>query len=232
MSVVRRIWRSRRLKKTAIVFLLFLLFGPVLLILPLRVIDPPTTALMLARTLERYRKGKTPAYPKRIVVPLEKVHPDLVRAILASEDDGFYLHHGFDVRQIQRAISDQRGGKRLRGASTISQQTAKNLFLWSGRSVVRKGLEAYLTFYLELLLPKDRILEIYLSLVECADGVFGVEMASRHYFKKAAAEVSSEEAARLASVLPNPRKWSPFGDYAGERASQILELIAKPTPRD
>lgn len=206
-----------------------IIFGPILLILPLNLIDPPTTMLMLSRGLFS-KKG----YPERENVPLERISKPLVRAILASEDDAFYLHDGFDFRQIERAVAERKHKKKVRGASTITQQTAKNLFLWTGRSFIRKGFEAYLTFYLELLLPKDRILEIYLNLIECGDGYFGVEACSRHHFKKSAIEVGTEEAARLAAILPNPRKRSPYGDYANERIGVIMETMTHPIakPKD
>jgi monofunctional biosynthetic peptidoglycan transglycosylase len=203
-------------------------FGPVLLIFPLRFVDPLFTAHLLGRAVERYRQDRTPIFPKRTVVPLESMSPELKRAVLASEDDGFYLHHGFDVRQIERAVQSNKKGGHIRGASTISQQTVKNLFLWSGRSYARKAVEAYFTVYLELLLPKDRILEIYLNLVECSDGLFGVELCARHIFEKPASQLDASEAARLAAVLPSPRKIDPFGDYATERAMQILDIMQRP----
>lgn len=224
--------RLRALGRWALVLLALVVFGPVVLILPLRFIDPPATSLMIVRAVERARSGVSPAFPERAIVGLDRISPELRRAVLASEDDAFYLHHGFDFTQIERAVSTQSSRHRMRGASTISQQTAKNLFLWNGRSFIRKGLEAYLTVYLELLLPKDRLLELYLNLVESGEGLFGVESASRHYFKKPAIEVSAEEAARLASVLPNPRRFKPFGERAGERAARILQLMSRPTPRE
>jgi monofunctional biosynthetic peptidoglycan transglycosylase len=227
-----RWWRaSSRLGRTLIAVTALMILGPVLMIAPLNIIDPPWTMVMLGRALERYREGISPTMPKRTVVPRSGISPALARAILASEDDGFYLHHGFDVQQIEKALAAKKQGRRLRGASTISQQTVKNIFLWNGRSFARKMLEAYLTVYLELLVPKDRILEIYLNLVECADGVFGVEAAARFYYLKPASEIDAEEAARIAAVLPNPRTISPFGDYANERAAQILEIMSYPIPR-
>jgi monofunctional glycosyltransferase len=224
----------RRLKKIALWTAGIALFGPIVLILPLNIIDPPTTMLMLSRTFSRLGKDKSPAYPRREVVSLERISKEIVRAVIASEDDAFYLHDGFDFRQIERAVAERKQKRRVRGASTITQQTAKNLFLWTGRSFIRKGFEAYLTFYLELLLSKDRILEIYLNLIECGDGYFGVEECSRHHFKKSAIEVGPEEAARLAAILPSPRKRSPFGDYANERVSAIMEVMTLPIakPKD
>jgi monofunctional glycosyltransferase len=206
--------------------LLFLLV-PIPLVLGLRVIEPPTTMVMMLRTVERVFKGERPFHPRRQPVPVERVSPWLRRAVVAAEDDRFYHHYGFDFREIARALEAHEQGKPLRGASTISQQTAKNLFLWDGRSYLRKGLEAYLTVVLETLLPKDRILEIYLNLAEWGDGVFGAEMAAQVSYGKAAALLSREEAARMAAILPNPRGWNVHGPTARRRARVILERMAR-----
>jgi monofunctional biosynthetic peptidoglycan transglycosylase len=205
--------------------LLFLLV-PIPLVLGLRVIEPPTTMVMMLRTVERVFKGERPFYPRRQPVPVERISPWLRRAVVAAEDDRFYHHYGFDFREIARALEAHEQGKPLRGASTISQQTAKNLFLWDGRSYLRKGLEAYLTVVLETLLPKDRILEIYLNLAEWGDGVFGAEMAAQVSYGKAAALLSREEAARMAAILPNPRGWNVNGPTARRRARVILERMS------
>ena len=173
---------------------------PAAAVLALRWADPPTTAFMLAHRLE----GGTPVrYEWR---KLEQISPSVAIAVVASEDQQFPLHHGFDVGSMQKAIDASDEGRPLRGARTISQQTAKNLFLWSGRSFLRKGLEAWLTVYLEALLPKRRILEIYLNAIELGDGVYGVEAASRRYLHKPAARLSASEGALFAAVLPNPAR--------------------------
>jgi monofunctional biosynthetic peptidoglycan transglycosylase len=223
--------RRSRWQRVLIALVLALALGPVLLVGPLRFLDPPFTALIISRAVDRSGRGISPAFGVRRLVRLAQISAPLQRAVLASEDDGFYLHHGFDVTQIRKAIVSKRQGGRLRGASTISQQTVKNIFLWSGRSFVRKALEAYLTVYLELLVPKDRILELYLNLVECADGVYGVEAGSTFYFMKSASQIESDEAAHLAAVLPSPRKITPYSDYANERAAQILEIMEYPIQR-
>ena len=206
---------------------LLLLLGPIPLVLALRVFEPPTTTMMLARTIERFLQAKRPFYPRRQPVPMARISPHLRHAVLAAEDDRFYLHSGFDFQEIARALDDHDRGKPLRGASTISQQTAKNLFLWQGRSFLRKGLEAYLTVILETLLPKDRILEIYLNLAEWGDGIFGAEAAAHAYFAKPAAALWRDEAARMAAVLPNPREWEPHDAVAWRRARRILERMAQ-----
>jgi monofunctional biosynthetic peptidoglycan transglycosylase len=210
---------------------LVFLLGPIPLVLALRIFEPPTTTMMLARTVERFLKAKRPFYPRRQPIPMARISPHLRRAVLAAEDDRFYLHAGFDFQEIARALDDYDQGKPLRGASTISQQTAKNLLLWEGRSFLRKGLEAYVTVILESLLRKDRILEIYLNLAEWGDGVFGAEAAAHAYFAKSAAALSRHEAAQMAAVLPNPREWEPHDGMARRRARRILERMAQQVER-
>jgi monofunctional biosynthetic peptidoglycan transglycosylase len=170
-------------------------------VLLFRVVDPPTTAFMVARRLE----ATGPFVLKQQWVPLERVSANLQLAFIAAEDQKFPDHHGFDVEAIEDALEDHLEGRSSRGASTLTQQVAKNLFLWSGHSWVRKALEAYFTVLLEGLWPKRRILEVYLNVAELGPGVFGVEAASRFNFGKSAASVSASEAALLAAVLPNPR---------------------------
>ena len=138
--------------------------------------------------------------------PITEVSSNLPIALVASEDQKFPTHHGFDVEAIQSALADAEDGERLRGASTISQQVAKNLFLWNGRSFVRKGFEAYFTVLIEALWPKRRIIEVYLNIAEFGDGVYGVAAASERYFRSSPQKLSLQQSALLAAVLPNPRK--------------------------
>lgn len=222
----------RRLRRWLLILLVALVAGPWLLILPLNLVQPFTTMVMLRRTVQRTIAGKTPRYPRRDVVARAAISPQLRRAVLAAEDDRFYLHFGFDLEEIQNALERARAGRRLRGASTITQQVAKNLFLWEGRSYVRKGYEAYLTLVLEVCLPKDRILDLYLNLAEWGDGVFGAEMAARTHFRKSARSLTPEEAARLAAVLPSPLRWSPRGNVATRRSAIILEKMRYAAPRE
>lgn len=173
-----------------------------LLVLLLRFVPPPTSAFMLGHRLAAH------AAPLRYRwVPLARVSPELPIALVAAEDQKFPLHHGFDVAAIADALGDAEDGERLRGASTISQQTAKNLFLWNGHSFVRKGIEAGFTVLLELSWPKRRILEVYLNIAEFGDGIYGAAAASEAYFGKAPAALTAHEAALLAAVLPNPRRY-------------------------
>lgn len=221
----------RRLRRLALLAAGCLALLPILLTLPLNVVQPPTTAVMLWRTAQRLVEGKRPAYPRRDVVSRAGISPHLRRAVLAAEDDRFYLHHGFDFEEIGKAVEAAQRGGRLRGASTITQQVAKNLFLWEGRSFIRKGAEAYLTLVLELCLTKDRILDLYLNLAEWGDGVFGAEMAARTHFRKPARSLTREEAARLAAILPAPRRWPVYGSVATRRAEIILGRMAFAAPR-
>jgi monofunctional biosynthetic peptidoglycan transglycosylase len=222
----------RLIGKALLVAFVAALVLPFVLILPLNIMQPPTTAMIVARAVQRKAAGVTPAWPRRDVVPRDSISPYLRRAVLAAEDDRFYLHWGFDLVEIEEAIDRAQRGGRLRGASTITQQVAKNIFLWEGRSFVRKGYEAYLTLVLELCLSKDRILDLYLNLAEWGDGVFGAEAAARTHFGKSARALTAEEAARLAAVLPSPRRWSPFGGVASRRVPVILGTMSYAAPRE
>lgn len=176
-----------------------MLVGTVMLILPLRWLPPLTSSFMIITRIER------PGDDLRFDwVGRAAISSHAAAAVLASEDQRFFEHAGFDFRSVGNAIEDYRRGERLRGGSTISQQVAKNLFLWPGRSWLRKGIEAWLTAWTELLLPKERILELHLNIAQFGPSVFGVEAASRLYFGKPAARLGRDEAALLAAVLPNP----------------------------
>ena len=178
-----------------------------LLVLSLRWIPPVGSALMVERKIESWLDDK-PIDLQREWRPWPVISDDLKIAVIAAEDQKFAEHWGFDMNAIQAALAHNQSGGSLRGASTLSQQVAKNLFLWSGRSWLRKGLEAWFTALIELLWPKQRILEVYLNSVEWGDGVFGAEAAARHHFKVAAPYLSRQQASLLAAVLPNPRAWS------------------------
>ena len=222
----------RRARRWGLLAIIALVVGPFVLILPLNLVQPFTTMVMLRRAVQRTIDGKSPRYPRRDVVSRDAISPHLRRAVLASEDDRFYLHWGFDLEEIQNALERAKRGRRLRGASTITQQVAKNLFLWEGRSYARKGYEAYLTLVLEICLPKDRILDLYLNLAEWGDGVFGAEAGARHHFGKGAGALTVEEAARMAAVLPSPLRWSPRGAVADRRRDAIFTAMAYPAPRE
>jgi len=173
---------------------------------PLRWWPPPTSAFMLQHRLASGPPDEDRASPYRWV-DWREMSPELPLAVVASEDQRFLRHHGLDFVAIGEALDEQRGGGRLRGASTISQQVAKNLFLWPGRSLFRKGLEGYLTLLIEGAWSKRRILEVYLNVAEFGDGVYGVEAASEHYFGHPARVVDRRQAALLAAVLPSPKRF-------------------------
>lgn len=177
------------------------------LVLCLRFLTPPTSAFMLARQLEALRSGEPHFVLKQTWRPLSQLPDTLVLAVIAAEDQRFPLHHGFDFKQLQKALKHN-DDKPMRGASTISQQLAKNLFLWSGRSFVRKGLEAWFTTLIELSWPKRRIVEVYLNVVEFGDGIYGAEAAAQAFFRHPARRLSMAQSARLAAVLPGPRRFN------------------------
>ena len=172
-----------------------------LLVILLRFIPPPTTSFMLQTAL---RNGPY-AYRWQ---PYEQISPHMAIAVIASEDQLFPKHSGFDLDAINQALRDSERGAGLRGASTITQQVAKNLFLWPGRSLIRKGIEAYFTFLIELTWNKQRILEMYLNIAQFSDRTFGVEAASQRFFQISARDLSPQEAALLAAVLPGPELYS------------------------
>jgi monofunctional biosynthetic peptidoglycan transglycosylase len=206
----------RRLGRFVAYALLTALALPVLLILIYRFVPPPLTPLMLIR----WAQGSP---IRQRYVPLDRISPALIRAVVASEDEKFCFHHGFDWDAEAAAWKDWHAGREPKGASTITMQTAKNLFLWPGRSVLRKGIEAYLTVWIELLWSKQHIIETYLNVIEWGDGIYGAEAAAEAHFHKPAAALSAREAALFAAVLPNPRRWSPEVPtaYIDERAATI-----------
>jgi monofunctional biosynthetic peptidoglycan transglycosylase len=196
----------------------------VLAVLLMRWVQPLTSAGMLEASLT----SKDPKYHTHYEwVGMGHISREAPVAVMASEDQAFPYHNGFDMRAIEEAVKDSENGRRLRGASTITQQVAKNLFLWSGRSFVRKGLEAYFTVLIEAMWPKKRILEVYLNIIELGPGVYGVEAASQHFYHMPAERLSAEDAALLAAVLPNPRKLHVDrpSAYVLSRRDRILEQM-------
>lgn len=193
----------------------------------LRFVDPPLSAFMLARQLEAWGTGEFSfrvAYDWR---DLEDVAASLPVAMLAAEDQNFAQHRGFDFKAIEKARSNNAKGRRVRGASTATQQVAKNLFLWQGRSWLRKGVEAWYTLLIEAMWPKSRILEVYVNIAEFGDGIYGAQAAARSYWRKDASRLSLAESARLAAVLPSPRRYSVSspGPYVQRRANWIQRQV-------
>ena len=213
-NLLNRLWK--KLKRIALwIFVLHLLY-----IIVLRWVNPPITITQLTNWVQGHGL-------KRDYVDFENISPNIRLAVMASEDQLFPDHNGFDIRSIKKALESNKKSKRVRGASTISQQVAKNVFLWQGRSWFRKGLEVYFTFMIELLWSKERILEMYLNVSEMGTGIFGVEAAAQKYFKKPASKLTRTEAARIAAVLPNPKKYKaePASPYVARRTSWILNQM-------
>jgi monofunctional glycosyltransferase len=183
----------------------------------LRWVNPPTSAFMMQRTAAGILSPARRASVSFQWTDWRDISPYVKLAVVAAEDQNFLAHDGFDRAAIEKALRENARRGKLRGGSTISQQVAKNLFLWPGRNIVRKGLEAGYTVLIELFLPKQRILEIYLNVAEFGDGVYGVGAASRRYFQKRPARLTRHEAALLAAVLPNPRR------YRAERPGKYVQ---------
>jgi monofunctional biosynthetic peptidoglycan transglycosylase len=197
--------------------LLFLILGPVAVVALYRVVPPPLTWLMVQRVVE----GR--GFDRRWA-PLNEISPQLVRAVIASEDSGFCRHHGFDFNAIEKALHHNAVSERIRGGSTISQQTAKNIFLWPHRDWVRKGLEAWFTVLIEGIWGKPRIMEVYLNSIEWGPGIYGAEAAAQHNFHTSAARLTAPQAARLAAIIPKPLTWRAAapGPYVRKRSGTIV----------
>src|SRR5690242_16246944 len=206
MSSPSRRLRWRKLLRWLGILAMAWLGSTWLAVLILRFVPPLTSAVMVERQVGAWLHGDMSFRLRQHWVPWKRVSPWVPLAMVAGEDQKFPYHHGFDFDSINKAIDAADDGKRLRGASTISQQTAKNLFLWNGRSFVRKGLEAYFTVLIELTWPKRRILEVYMNIAELGNGIYGAEAAARQFFGKSASQLGARESALLASVLPNPKK--------------------------
>lgn len=193
----------------------------------------PATPLMVIRSAQQLQQNKDLQW-KHQWVALDKISKNLQLAVICSEDQKFTSHHGFDVEAIEKVIDNYADDQRLRGASTISQQTAKNVFLWPQRSWVRKGFEAYFTFLIESLWSKSRIMEVYLNSIEMGSGVYGAQAAAQFWFHKDAATLSKYEAASIAAILPNPLKMKadPATSYVQKRKDWILQQMRYYGPLD
>ncbi len=217
----RRDARTPWARRTAVVLFVALFCAPVVLIMIYRFVPPPFTPLMIGTAIED-------GVVYQHWVPIEAISPNLVRAAVASEDEQFCSHHGFDWKEINEAMKHNERGGKLHGASTISQQTAKNLFLVPARNWLRKGIEAYLTVLIEALWPKRRIMEMYLNIAEWGHDRFGAEAAALGYFGKHASQLNAMDAAHLVAVLPNPERWyaTGSGPYVSGRADTLVWRMA------
>ncbi|WP_111414737.1 monofunctional biosynthetic peptidoglycan transglycosylase [Billgrantia lactosivorans] len=220
-----QVWLYRALRWAALVGAAFVILS-ILLVILLRYVPVYGSMVMLERKVEAWTAGESLPIQHRWR-PWEELSDHAKLAVIAAEDQRFAVHRGFDVDEMRRAWEASRNGARLRGASTISQQTAKNLFLWTGRNWVRKGVEAWFTVLIEALWPKQRILEVYLNIVEWDHGVFGLEAAGQHYFGVSAESLSEVHASRLAAILPNPRGWDATrpGPHVERRSQWIRQQM-------
>ena len=186
----------------------------------------PITPLMLIRDVEQFKNGQG-IIMEHDWVPLEDISPKLQLAVVCSEDQNYLKHFGFDIGAIKKAIAENQKGKRIRGGSTITQQTAKNVFLWQGRSYLRKALEAWFTLLIEVVWSKERIMEVYLNSIEMGNGIYGAEAASQHWFHKSAKKLTKDEAAAIAAILPNPLrlKAHPANSYISNRKAWIKQQM-------
>ena len=214
--------KKGKLLKVLLRILMGIIIFTILITLPFRWIAPPTSSFILQASYASEDRPREIIFEWRYWDEISK-YPAI--AVIAAEDQNFLNHSGFDFKEIARAINEK--SKRKRGASTITQQVVKNLYLWPGKSFIRKGIEAYLTLTIELFLPKKRILEIYLNIAEFGRGVYGVEAASKTYFNKSSANLSLDEAALLAAVLPSPKRLSIVNpsNYVISRAAWIKKQI-------
>ena len=234
--------KSNRLHRSGILRLIFriiklafiLFFGiSILWVIAYRWINPPVTFLMIQRGFERKADGKDWKIDKKWV-DFDSIADPMKRAAVAAEDQTFLENHGFDFKAIEKAIDKNSTSHKLIGGSTISQQTAKNVFLWSDRTYIRKGIEAYFTVLIEVFWSKKRIMELYLNEIEMGDGIYGVEAASEAYFHVHASELSKRQAAAIASIFPSPLKWSPTDPsaYVAHRQYLILKNMRRLGPLD
>lgn len=198
----------------------------IVLVIVYRWMPVPITPLMLIRDVEQFKNGNS-IIMEHDWVPLEDISPKLQLAVVCSEDQNYLKHFGFDIGAIKKAIAENQRGKRIRGGSTITQQTAKNVFLWQGRSYLRKGLEAWFTLLIEVFWSKERIMEVYLNSIEMGKGIYGAEAASQHWFHKSAKKLSKDEAAAIAAILPNPLrlKANPANNYISNRKAWIKQQM-------
>ncbi|WP_445957850.1 monofunctional biosynthetic peptidoglycan transglycosylase [Yeosuana sp.] len=216
----------KRFFKFIIKIVFWLVVFSIAIVILYKWVPVPITPLMLIRNVEQIQNNKK-IILKHDWVPIEEISKNLQIAVICSEDQNFLAHNGFDMDAIEKAIDHNKKGKRIRGASSISQQTAKNVFLWPQRSWLRKGLEVYFTFLIELFWSKERIMEVYLNSIEMGNGIYGVEEASKYWFKKPAIKLNRNEAAAIAAILPNPLRFkaNPASNYIQGRKNWIVRQM-------
>ncbi len=220
---------AKRVIKAGLLFLVLFFVVSVVQVAVLRFVNPPFTGTMISNWIEDKVAGREAQWSDPEWRPLRKISPHLRRSVLAGEDQRFTAHNGFDFVEMNQAVQDAIAGGRVRGASTITMQVARTVFLWPGRSLARKALEAYYTALIEVFWSKKRILEVYLNTVDWGENLVGAEMASKNYFRTNASHLTAEQAALLAAILPSPHHWSPERptEYVKERQRRILDDMRK-----
>ena len=215
-------------KITRILFKILIWFVGIslFLVVVFKFVPVPFTPLMVSRAVENKLSGKE-MFCNHDWVPIENISKNLQKAVIASEDGTFLIHHGFDFSAMQKALKNNQKGRKVKGGSTISQQTAKNVFLWQGRSYIRKGFEAYFTVLIELIWGKERIMEVYLNSIEMGDGIYGAQAATEYWYRKDASSLTTREAAGIAAILPNPRKYKATNStvYINKRKDKIVRVM-------
>ncbi len=216
----------QKLKSFILKAILLFLIASVTVVFLFRWIPIPFTPLMLIRSVEQLSKGEKAVFEHQWV-SLDKISNNLAKAVIVSEDQKFIEHFGFDLEAMEKAFEGNQKGKKIKGGSTITQQTAKNVFLWPQRSYIRKGFEMYFTFLIEVFWSKQRILEVYLNSIEMGNGIYGAEAAAQHWFRKPAAKLTKYEAASIAAILPNPRKYKAknSSNYVERRKNWIVRQM-------
>ncbi|OYQ38343.1 monofunctional biosynthetic peptidoglycan transglycosylase [Flavobacterium cyanobacteriorum] len=215
----------RKITRFFLKIILWFIVLSVFSVLLFRWVPVPITPLMVSRYFEYWDEEKVGL--SHDWVPLEDISPNLQKAVIASEDATFLSHHGFDFDAMYKAYKNNKKGRKIKGGSTISQQTAKNVFLWQGRSYVRKALEAYFTFLIEMLWSKERIMEVYLNSIEMGKGVYGAQAAAQHWYKKSASSLTKQQAAGIAAILPNPIRYKAVNSspYIQRKKNKIVRLM-------
>ena len=226
-GIFRSGWLKLVLRILKLAFIFFVV-SSVLAVILFRFINPPFTFLMIERGFEQKADGKPWKIDKQWI-GFDQIADPMKKAAVAAEDQTFLENHGFDFNAIEKAIQKNEHSKKLIGGSTITQQTAKNVFLWPGRSIIRKAFEAWFTMLMDVFWSKKRVMEVYLNEIEMGDGIYGVEAASQTYFRKSASDLNNSEAAAIASIWPNPLKWSPTdpSDYVKHRQYLIKKNMRR-----
>lgn len=213
----------KRIRSVIVKTILYFFIISISLVVVFKFVPVPFTPLMITRLFESQNNFTLDHSWKS----LDKISENLQKAVIASEDQAFFTHNGFDVKAIEKAYKNNQKGKRVLGGSTISQQTAKNVFLWQGRSYVRKGLEAYFTVLIEIVWGKERIMEVYLNSIEMGNGIYGAEAAAQHWYSKSAENLTKKQAAGIAAILPRPLKFkaSNSSSYINKRKNKIVRVM-------